>query len=468
MTKNRTILAGVLAAVVAVILAVWLIPVGSTPAGKGVVLDNEAPTPSSTLSSEAVATEEPTPEPSPTASPTTADGGGTAEDVIYRVQPSVNGDGSMVAFVVAVPWETGELHSDVYVRSRSSHSTTLISISSDGESGNLDSWNPAISADGTKVAYISTSSNLVPEDTNDVADVFVRDLVKHTTTRISVSSDGRQATATSGFPFYATGDGYPVGHPPALSEDGRYIAFVSQEVDLAPGDTSNEADVFRHDLSTGETILVSAGPDGMSADDVGPNVSISADGRFVAFDAEDLSPPLPPTGNARRVYVRDIQEGTTTLVSLDDDGEPLSGVSSNAAVAADGRSVAFVWRHVEQDQETWDVMKRILSPGSTTTIATCGVDACGEVALSVDGSVAAFTKYLGGLDPFCYIAGATPQYLGSCDGDHIAVSANGRWIAFEAGLDSLSDPADEEKFGGNYGAMLYDRSNNDYTAAWLI
>jgi Tol biopolymer transport system component len=105
-------------------------------------------------------------------------------------------------------------------------------VASDGTRANGSSFGPSISADGRYVAFKSYASNLVPADTNGVADVFVHDRLTGQTTRVSVASDGTEANGRS--------DSLKV----SMSADGRYVAFVSQASNLVPGDTNGDWDVF--------------------------------------------------------------------------------------------------------------------------------------------------------------------------------------------------------------------------------
>lgn len=151
-----------------------------------------------------------------------------------------------------------------------------VSVASDGTQGNGSSgaWelpSIALSADGRFVAFVSHASNLVPGDTNGVADVFVRDRLTSATTRVSVASDGSQ------------GNDSVESYGLALSADGRFVAFVSRASNLAPGDTNGVADIFLHDRLTVETTRVSVATDGTQADQRSRNPVLSADGRFVAF-----------------------------------------------------------------------------------------------------------------------------------------------------------------------------------------
>src|SRR6185295_11650376 len=95
--------------------------------------------------------------------------------------------------------------------SASAQSTSRVSVGANGAQGNLESYSPALSADGRYVAFYSEASNLVPGDKNDADDIFVRDRATGTTTCVSVDSNGVQGDEDSDYP--------------AISSDGRYVAF---------------------------------------------------------------------------------------------------------------------------------------------------------------------------------------------------------------------------------------------------
>ncbi|MEG4520595.1 MULTISPECIES: calcium-binding protein [unclassified Microcoleus] len=110
---------------------------------------------------------------------------------------------------------------------------TRVSVDSAGNQGNNWSVRPSISADGRFVAFLSDASNLVPGDTNNTADIFMRDLLTNTTTRLSVDSAGNQGNAST--QDFAS---------PSISADGRFVAFASGASNLLPGDTNNQSDIF--------------------------------------------------------------------------------------------------------------------------------------------------------------------------------------------------------------------------------
>ena len=196
-----------------------------------------------------------------------ADGGGA---VIWRVSltgagqeangrsglASVSSDGRYVAFesgATNLVTDDTNGRSDVFVRDRETGETECISVGSGGEQGNDISWWPSISADGRYVAFISGASNLVPGDTNGRWDVFVHDRQTGQTTRVSVASDGRQGNDDS---CYQTS--------PALSADGRYVAFDSNATNLVPGDTNGVQDIFVHDRAPTVYSISGRVPDGHS------------------------------------------------------------------------------------------------------------------------------------------------------------------------------------------------------------
>src|SRR5207247_262593 len=132
--------------------------------------------------------------------------------------------------------------------------TVRVSVASDGTEGNDVSMGSALSADGRFLAFDSAAADLVAGDTNRVSDVFVHDRQTGTTERVSVASDGAQGNGSSGLLSFA--------FPPALSADGRFVAFVSFATNLVAGDTNGATDVFVHDRQTGTTERVSVASDG--------------------------------------------------------------------------------------------------------------------------------------------------------------------------------------------------------------
>jgi hypothetical protein len=253
--------------------------------------------------------------------------GKRANDWSTDASPSANG--RFVAFdSVAsnlVPETIGAR--EVYVRDLQTETTELVSVSSAGKPGNNTSWCDGISADGRFVVFSSWASNLVPGDTNHQMDVFVRDRLLATTERVSVGSGGQQASGQSDYGV--------------ISDDGRFVVFSSNAPNLVPGDTNNSWNVFVHDNSTDTTELVSVGSDGTETTGGSHSSAISADGRFVAFDSTASNLVPGDTNGKRDVFVRDLQTGTTERVSVSSDGKQANNRSFLQAMSPDGRFVVF-------------------------------------------------------------------------------------------------------------------------------
>ena len=249
-------------------------------------------------------------------------------------RPAISADGRYVAFEsMSLDLVAGDTNNDadVFVRDRHAGVTTRVSVDSSGAQGNGASAKPAISADGRHVVFQSSASNLVPGDTNDSDDVFCHDRQTGDTARISVDSSSNQANGGS--------------YAPSISADGRYVAFFSEASNLVQGDTNGVADVFVHDLVTGETSRASTSSGHIQGNGPSNRPCISGDGRYVAFWSAASTLVSGDTNGFADVFVHDRQTGDTTLVSLGLGGFPAAGGtygSSWPAISADGRYVAFV------------------------------------------------------------------------------------------------------------------------------
>ena len=156
--------------------------------------------------------------------------------------------------------------------------TKRVNVRSNGaQSYGGDSSRPSISADGRYVAFESRASNLVANDTNGDKDIFVHDRKTKKTKRVSLRSSGAEAVGGN-------------SSDPSISADGRYVAFESDASNLVANDTNGEEDVFVHDRKTKKTRRVSKHSNGTQATGASNRPSISANGRFIAFqsNASDL------------------------------------------------------------------------------------------------------------------------------------------------------------------------------------
>jgi Tol biopolymer transport system component len=169
--------------------------------------------------------------------------------------------------------------SNVYELDMKTGAMTLVSRAYSGDVGFGCGANPAISADGSQIAFISDGANLVRHDTNSAYDVFLRDLSTGVTTRVSVTSKEAQTNGGLG--------------RVTMSGDGRYVVFQSDAWNIVPGDENLVADIFVRDTLTGRTFRASVAADGSEADGYSADAMISADGSVIAFasDADNLAPP---------------------------------------------------------------------------------------------------------------------------------------------------------------------------------
>lgn len=252
-------------------------------------------------------------------------GGVPADDASWG--PSISTNGRYLVFSSdATNLVAGDTNgrTDVFVRDLVRKTTRRVSITTGGDEADDDSQDGSISPDGRYIAFSSRAA-LVPEDTNALKDIYLHDRIGHTTVLITTGAGGHGADGASIQPF--------------LSGDGRYVVFLSNATDLGPGDTNGLTDVYRYDRTNDRAILVSTTGSGSgNAAAVWPRVSAS--GRLVSFSsaASDLVPD--DMNGVPDVFVRDVRERTTTLVSVATDG-PANGPSEIAAISGDGRSVAF-------------------------------------------------------------------------------------------------------------------------------
>jgi Tol biopolymer transport system component len=275
-------------------------------------------------------------------------GPGGAPGSSISFTPSLSADGRLVAFEswsdTLAPGDANG-SGDVYVRDREAGMTVRASVSTDGAEGDGISDSPALAAGGRFVAFVSGSANLVPSDTNSRADVFVRDLELNQTTRVSVSSTGAQIEIPLGLASTPTC---------AISADGRYVAFNTLGAQLVPDDTNDAEDVFVHDRLTGRTVRISVDASGSQGDGDSRSPAISADGRRVAFisSAEILAPGAAQAPTDVYLHDRDADGNgvfdetcagcrSTLRLPLDTVQTIEPGIVVEVAISGDGDTVAY-------------------------------------------------------------------------------------------------------------------------------
>jgi Tol biopolymer transport system component len=261
----------------------------------------------------------------------------------------------------------------------------LISVAKGGAPANGISYSPTISSDGRYTAFVSQASNLVDGDTNNSADVFLYDRTSGDTRRVSVSSSGEQAAGWS--------------YQPAISGDGRYIAFTSRSANLAaPGSLPQQANIYVYDRLKKETRQVSIAPGGKPANGWSEWPAISADGRFIAFTS--LANNLVPgdDNSVADIFLYNLLSSQAVRVS-----QPSSSNggkwSIHPALSADGRYIAYAAIETTQLGENVNIYLYDRLTGLTQCL-TCsaggftGQAARDEPVISADGSLVVFAGWL--------------------------------------------------------------------------
>ncbi len=245
--------------------------------------------------------------------------------------PDVSSGGQLVAFTSYADnmAPKGDINnaSDVFVHEVRSGRTYRVSVNSNLNAGNGNSFGPAMSGNGRYISYTSESTNLVSGDHNHAADIFVYDRNARKTVRVTVASDGTEANATSAASI--------------ISNDGRYVVFTSDATNLVPGDTNGSKDVFVHDLTNKTTIRASEGFLGQG-NGRSYGAGMSGDGRYIAFASAATNLILGDTNGFEDVYYYDQQDGSLDRISVADDGSESDGLSFDPEVSDDGLSVSFI------------------------------------------------------------------------------------------------------------------------------
>ena len=211
-----------------------------------------------------------------------------------------------------------------------SGSLTAVTVDSAGVLGNGLGYTPAVSGDGTRIVFAANSTTLVANDNNGFVDVFLHDTTTGVTTLISVNSTTlAQANADSA--------------RPAISDDGRMVAFESAATNLVAGDTNGVSDIFLHDTVTGITTRASVDTAGVEGNGASIIASLSTTGQFVAFQSLATNLVAGDTNAVSDIFVRDTAAGapTTTRVSVTSAGIQTAGASGNASISGDGQNIAF-------------------------------------------------------------------------------------------------------------------------------
>lgn len=340
--------------------------------------------------------------------------------------------------------------------------TTRTSVRSDGGQANADNQNPYVSADGRYIAFASDANNLVSDDTNGTTDIFVYDRDTNQTNRVSLTGSGGQANFAS--------------FAPAISDNGRYVAFCSYATNLIDNDNNNVVDVFLRDREAGSTILVSrsifglTGNNGSCQPDLNPQdvrgPDISADGRYVVFESFASDLIGNDNNSTSDIFRFDRDTGLVERISVDTNGAEANGASFYPSVSADGQRIAFASlasNLVTGDSNGYaDIFVRNIGTGNTRRVSVDsdggeGNGASQEPEISDDGLFVVFSSFANNLvsndnnsymDVFIRDRAADKTYLASVSSSGVqsnafadsmepSVSADGRFVTFQSYASSL-------------------------------
>ncbi len=349
-----------------------------------------------------------------------------------------------------------------------------ISVDNSGVQGITSSNRSAITPDGRFVAFSSTASNLVPGDINGFRDVFVYDRTTSTIQMVSLSSGGIQGNGNSGF------EGVSSGSNPAISSDGRYVAFWSQASNLVPGDTNGVGDIFVYDRTASTIQRVSVDNAGIQGNLESYYPSISGDGRYVAFASNSTNLVPGDTNGFEDIFVYDRTTSTIRRVSVDNVGIQGNDFSIEPNISSDGRYVAY-WSYASNlvagdtngagDIFTYDLLANIVERDSVNNAGVQGNSISATPKLSADGRYVAFnsdaSNFVAGdtnglSDVFVYdrvakiiqrVSISTSGTQGNNLSYFSAISGDGRFISYSSVANNLV--AGDINF--NWDVFLYDR-----------
>ncbi len=312
----------------------------------------------------------------------------------------------------ALPFTIGPLPAGVQER---------VSVGSGGAQADDESREVAVSATGRYVAFNSRAGNLVAGDTNSTNDIFLRDTClgvpsgcTSMTIRVSVGNSGAEANDGS--------------FNPAISGDGRFVAFLSFATNLVPNDTNGSPELFLRDTCVGaaagctpSTTRIALSDAGAQADSRSDFASLSANGRYVAFSSAATNLVAGDTNGVSDVFVRDTCFNapagctpSTTRVSVSSTGAQADGFSELPSISGDGRFIAFP-----------SGATNLIVPGDNNFFQDIFVrDTCtGAVAGCIPTTVRASAS------------GST----GDSDGNSFTpvLSGNGRYVAFDSAASNL-------------------------------
>jgi Tol biopolymer transport system component len=371
----------------------------------------------------------------------------TVDNEFTGMSPSISADGRYVAFLTfarLLPRDTN-IHSDVYVKDLLTGELDLVSTAADESLANFRNHMPSISPDGRYVVFGSQASNFVPEDTTITMDVYLKDRVTRSIRLVSSNAAG-------------TAGGDDISVHPVVSAGGRYVAFMSYAHNMIPPDV-NYTDIYVKDMQTGAIERANTDAAGNIESNDADLPAISPDGRYVAFQSKYYA---PPPNSMTRIYVKDRQTGQLARGDrMSTGGYQTSGISLAPSISADGRYVSFhsaspgftttdvngLADLFVYDQRYGTIQRSALPAGINADGASS------EASLSRDGRYVVFASAATNLvnndtggwrDVFVQdrtTRVSTRMSRGSsfanADSDSPTISANGEWVAYRSAASNL-------------------------------
>lgn len=366
--------------------------------------------------------------------------------------PSISDDGQRVVFYSeAENLVAGDNNSqgDLFLRNLQTQETIRISEITKDVYANDSTINPTFSSDGNYFVFESSASTLVPGDTNGSSDIFFVDMATGEIERISVSTAGTQGVSSS--------------YSPDLSDDGRYVVFHSSAYNLVTGDTNNQEDVFLRDRQTNTTTRISVKDDGTEGDDYAAYAKISDNGQYVTFFSFASNILSTPMNGSSNVYRYDVQNESIERVSFPVSGVDIDNNVFSGGISADGRYVVFLTNATNvvsgDTNNQADIFIRDMQEETTTRIvAEDTSEANGYMtspSISADGQYIAFSSAASNLvsgdtnnqnDIFRYSlqTGAIERVSVSSDEEEsngspleAIISPNGQYVIFNSFSDNL-------------------------------
>jgi Tol biopolymer transport system component len=258
------------------------------------------------------------------------------------LNPGISRNGRFVVFesaagnLTGTPFLPGTFH--VFLRDRTSGATRLLTTNASGQAANSASGNPAIDADATAVVFESSATDLIatPGDVRHSVGIYLIQLASGRRTRLDVRKDGGQLAGWSMSPSISA-DGRYV----AFVSTNDLTCGLSSACIPEPLDKNGVADIYICDTQTNIVRRITRSYDAGDPDGPSYDPAISGDGRHVAFVSEASNLTRDSIRRASHIYVHDLATGITELVSRTTTGRPANGASLRPALSHDGSRIAF-------------------------------------------------------------------------------------------------------------------------------